>query len=105
MASLAIVEFTAVIGRRIRVGLMTEADAVNTLRAAGQWRARFATHVEIDPADLRQAGSLLHRFELKLRTQDAIHIATAQRVAATLATFDEGMAIAARALGVSVIPA
>jgi predicted nucleic acid-binding protein len=41
----------------------------------------------------------LRRLDLPLKTPDAIHIAIAQRVDATLVTFDWQMAAAARALG------
>jgi predicted nucleic acid-binding protein len=39
---------------------------------------------------------------LPLRTPDAIHIAIAERVDATLVTFDLAMAASARALGTAV---
>ena len=37
-----------------------------------------------------------------LRTPDAIHIAIAQRIRATLVTFDQRMSESARALGMAV---
>jgi predicted nucleic acid-binding protein len=42
------------------------------------------------------------RLDLTLRTPDAIHIAIARRLDATLVTFDQRMATNARALGMAV---
>jgi predicted nucleic acid-binding protein len=43
----------------------------------------------------------LRRLDINLRTPDVIHVAIAQRVGATL-VIDNGMAVAARALGMAV---
>jgi predicted nucleic acid-binding protein len=48
-------------------------------------------------------AGFLRRLNLTLRTDDALHIAIAQRVGAELLTFDRPMANAARALGTSVV--
>jgi hypothetical protein len=53
----------------------------------------------------RRTGAALRRLDLTLRTPDALNIAIAQRVGATLATFDAKMADAARALGTEVAAA
>jgi uncharacterized protein len=45
---------------------------------------------------------VLRRLDVNLRTPDALHIAIAQRLEATLVTFDWGMAAAARPLGMAV---
>jgi predicted nucleic acid-binding protein len=62
----------------------------------------MASRLAVTPADIRMAESLLRRLDLTLRAPDALNIAITQRVGAELATFDEGMAGCARALGVSV---
>jgi predicted nucleic acid-binding protein len=66
------------------------------------WVARSASRQEITGRDIGAAERFLRRLDVNLRTPDAIHIAVAQRVAATLVTLDRGMAIAARALGMAV---
>jgi uncharacterized protein len=48
------------------------------------------------------ATTFLRRLDLPLKTPDAIHIAIAQRLGATLVTFDRQMAASARALGTPV---
>ena len=50
------------------------------------------------------ADALVRRLDLGLRAPDALHIATARRLGATLFTFDLGMASAARMLGLSLLP-
>lgn len=59
-------------------------------------------HVRVSSSDIDAARDLVRHIELKLRAPDAIHLATAQRLGATLATFDVTLASAARALGVEV---
>lgn len=50
--------------------------------------------------DIEHATKFVRRRDLALRTPDAIHIAAAHRLGATLLTLDNGMARAAAALGV-----
>jgi predicted nucleic acid-binding protein len=54
------------------------------------------------PWTLTAAAALLRRLDLTLRTADTINIAIAQRMGATLATFDQKMAAGAALLGLSV---
>ena len=54
------------------------------------------------PGDLAAATMFLRRLDLPLRTPDALHIAIAQRLGATLVTFDRQMAASAHALGTAV---
>ena len=51
------------------------------------------------------ATRALRRLDLTLRTADGLNIAIAQRIAATLMTLGEEMAVAARAIGLDVAPA
>jgi hypothetical protein len=66
------------------------------------WLARGANRVEIGTGDIALATTYIRRFDLTLRTPDALHIAIARRIEATLVTFDRTMAAAARALGMAV---
>ncbi|MGD9616467.1 MAG: PIN domain-containing protein [Alphaproteobacteria bacterium] len=58
--------------------------------------------MEISPADVAAATIFLRRLDLTLRTPDAFHLAIAQRLGATLVTFDRRMAGSAGTLGVAV---
>ena len=57
---------------------------------------------EIHAADVRLADAYVRRFDLGLRTPDALHLAIAHRLDATLLTLDRRLATAARELGVAV---
>jgi predicted nucleic acid-binding protein len=50
------------------------------------------------------AGKLALRSPVILRTLDAIHLAVAAELEATVATFDNRLSEAARAMGLAVIP-
>lgn len=77
-------------------------EARTALSNLDTWVARSAARVEISPGDVAAATTFLRRLDLTLRTPDALHIAIAQRINATLVTFDRQMAASARALGMAV---
>jgi predicted nucleic acid-binding protein len=56
-------------------------------------------------ADVATAERALRRLDMNLRAPDALNIAIAQRIGATLMTFDDKMAACAKALGVPVAAA
>jgi hypothetical protein len=102
VSDLAAAEFASAISRRVRMRQMPQAEGQLVLSAFDRWMVTGANGMEISSADIAVAAVFLRRLDLALRTPDAIHIATAQRLAATLITFDQRMATAARALGVAV---
>ena len=53
-------------------------------------------------AGARLAYAYVRRFDLRLRALDALHLAIARRVDATLITLDRRLASAARELGIAV---
>lgn len=97
----AAAEFSAVVGRKARTATITRQHALNALTALDQWRVRVS-RVELAPGDIARADAFLRRLDLALLAPDAIHIAIAQRLGATLVTFDQRMATAARILGLTV---
>jgi uncharacterized protein len=102
VSDLAAAEFASAITRRVRMREVTLDDARADLAGFDVWIARTAQRIEISPADVAVATAFLRRLDLPLRTPDAIHIAIAQRLGATLITFDRQMAASARALGCPV---
>lgn len=102
VSDLAAVEFSSAIARRVRMQQFTIDEAQIALSAFDTWLAQSASRVEITSADVMLATSYLRRLDLPLRTLDALHIATGQRIAATLVAFDERMAANARGLGMAV---
>jgi uncharacterized protein len=72
-------------------------SCISTCGVAGS-----ASRQEITGGDIASADRILRHLDVNLRTPDALHIAAAQRVAATLVTLDRGMAVAGRTLGTAV---
>jgi predicted nucleic acid-binding protein len=87
--------------------LRTQALDANTVHARlvdfDAWRAAETVLIDVESADLRSAGFIVRRFELMLRTADALHIAICRRLNASLVTLDLRLATAARALGLQVL--
>jgi predicted nucleic acid-binding protein len=77
-------------------------QAETALAGFDAWLARAVNRVEIGTGDVSLATTYIRRLDFPLRTPDALHIAIARRLDATLVTFDRSMAAAARALGMAV---
>ena len=102
VSDLASAEFASAIARRVRMRETTLAEARADLADFDLWVMRFTQRAEAGAVDIATAITFLRRLDLPLKTPDAIHIAIAQRVGATLVTFDRQMAASARALGTPV---
>ena len=99
VSDFAAAEFASAIARLARMRALATRQAASIFADFDAWTSRVATRAETTPADISAAGAHLRRMTLNLRTPDAINIAIAQRVQATLATFDATMARNAAALG------
>jgi predicted nucleic acid-binding protein len=82
---------------------ISAADAVSVFAAFDAWTTKAAQRESLSAGDLHAALALVRRLDLGLRAPDAVNIAIAQRCSATLLTFDDKMAVAAQALGLSVM--
>ena len=102
VSDLTVAEFASAMARRVRMRLFDLDKARSALGSFDAWIDRTAVRNTITAADFALANSLLRRLSLPLRTLDALHIALAQRIGATLVTFDNRMADSARALGMTV---
>lgn len=102
VSDFAVAEFSSAMARRVRMREFTFEQAGVALSSLDAWLGRTADRVEIRAGDVALATTYLRRFDLTLRTPDALHIAIARRLDATLVTFDRGMAAAAGALGLAV---
>lgn len=98
-------EFASVIARRVRMREVTQQTARAVFAELDAWVLRNTERAEMTTADVAAATQAVRRLDLTLRTADALNIAIAQRINATLMTLDDKMAIAARALGVTVATA
>ena len=94
-------EFASVIGRAVRIGRLPHSTALQIFADFDMWADPFAT-AETTTQDVRLSEVWLRRLDLNLRAPDALHIAIAARLGASLATFDVRIAEAAEALGVRV---
>ncbi|HEU0155859.1 MAG TPA: type II toxin-antitoxin system VapC family toxin [Stellaceae bacterium] len=103
VSGLAAAEFSSAIARRVRMLEFSRGEAEIALAGFDAWLAQMPTRMEIAAADIVLATTYLRRFDLALRTPDALHLAIARRLGATLVTFDRAMAAAARALGMAVV--
>jgi uncharacterized protein len=101
VSDFGVAEFSSAVGRRVRTRDLTREDGQLAFSHLDTWVARSA-YREITTADIDAANRILRRLDVNLRTPDAIHIAIAQRLDATLITFDRSMAASARALGIAV---
>ncbi|HTT83874.1 MAG TPA: type II toxin-antitoxin system VapC family toxin [Rhizomicrobium sp.] len=98
----AAAEFASAIARRVRMRELTRAEAQIAFATFDSWIARAASRAETRASDISAAAAHIRRLDLPLRTPDALNIAVAERLGAELATFDDKMAAAARALGLAV---
>jgi hypothetical protein len=81
---------------------LSAADADARLSEFEAWRALATSSADLHAADARLAYVFIRRFELGLRAPDAVHLAMARRLDATLVTFDRRLARAEAAFGVAV---
>lgn len=95
-------EFSSAVARRVWMRDLTSDEGQLAFAHFDDWVARSASRQNVIGADIEAADRILRRLDVNLRTPDAIHIAIARRVEATLVTFDRGMAAAAGVLGMAV---
>jgi predicted nucleic acid-binding protein len=98
-------EFASAIARSVRIGETARDLASAVFSRFDVWIEQSAEYIEICSADLASASTHLRRLDLNLRAPDAIHVAVAMRIGATLLTFDDKMTAAAKMLGVPVAAA
>lgn len=103
VSDFTIAECSSALARNGRVGRRTEAENERFHRELDEWALVFGEMTEIASADITDATTFIRRPGISLRAPDAIHIAAAQRVGATILTLDRGMARAADLLGVPCI--
>lgn len=103
VSDFAAAELASAIARRVRTRELERDEAVAAFAVFDVWTPRASRRVQTSPADIVAAKAYLRRLDLTLRTPDALNIAIAQRIGASLATFDQRMADSARALGAVVV--
>jgi predicted nucleic acid-binding protein len=102
VSDFAAAEVASALSRLVRIRRLSTADASSALNDFDIWRATSCFSVDVRAADARLAYAYVRRFELMLRAPDALHLAIARRLGATLVTLDGRLADAGRELAVSV---
>jgi uncharacterized protein len=102
VSDFAAAEVASALLRLVRMAVLQGEDASSRLADFDAWRAAMSLPVEIGASDARLAYIYVRRFDLRLRALDALHLAIARRLDATLVTLDRRLAIAARELGIIV---
>jgi predicted nucleic acid-binding protein len=105
VSDFAAAEFASVVARLMRMGRITGDEARATFALFDTWRARSADDAETTTIDIRVATTFIRRLDLNIRAPDAINLAIALRLGASIATFDRGMAQNAGTLGIPVAAA
>jgi uncharacterized protein len=95
-------EFSSAVARRVRMRDLTRDEGRLAFAQFDTWIARSVRRRELTTADIASAERILRRLDVNLRAPDALHVAIAERIGATLVTFDQRMAANARALGMAV---
>ena len=103
VSDLAAAEFASAISRLVRTGVLGAADAQDRLLDFDAWRAADTENVDLVAADVRAASAIVRRFELKLRTPDALHLAICRRIGIDLVTLDDRLAAAASDLDITAV--
>lgn len=102
VSDFAAAEFASAVARKVRERQYTAPEATAVFGVFDDWIRQNAVAALAQATDTVLATRWLRRLDLNLRTPDAIHLALADRLGATLVTFDDAMAAAARTLGVPV---
>ena len=102
ISDFAAAEVASALSRLMRMAIPTDADASARLADFDAWRAAMSMPVDIGASDARLAYIYARRFDLGLRAPDALHLAIARRLDATLITLDRRLATAAREMGIAV---
>jgi hypothetical protein len=103
VSSFALLEFYDAIARRARMGRMSAEERSILLAELDRWRKAFAETVDVLEGDIAEAAALLRPGHLKLRAQDAIHVAAARRLNCRLFTLDADMREAAHRLNLPTV--
>ena len=102
ISDFAAAEVSSAVSRLVRVGELSAEQARDRLFSFDTWCATDFEAIDVAPQDVRTAASFVRMFELKLRTPDALHLATCLRLGAVMVCLDRRLAAAAEALDVPV---
>jgi predicted nucleic acid-binding protein len=102
VSDLTALEFVSAVARRARAKDIGAKAAAEAIADFDFWAAAVA-RIDTEASDLAQADRLVRRFEINLHSADAIHVAIATRLGASLLTLDSKMKASAKKLGLAVV--
>ena len=103
VSDFASLEFSSVVSRQVRTRALTSYEANKAIELFEEWSRQFTLRVAIGSADIRFADQLVRDFATKLAAPDALHLASAINLGATLVTFDQRLAEVAKMRGAKVV--
>jgi predicted nucleic acid-binding protein len=95
-------EFSSSVMRMARAGVLSSRDAQEAIAEFSAWADANCERAEAGAQDIAAAVSLVRRSDIALRASDAVHVAIARRLGASLLTFDKKLAGNARRLGLAI---
>jgi len=94
-----VTEFSSALALKVRTGTITETEQAAALAMFRRFGASRLRLLDVESKDFDMAANLCDKITAPLRAGDALHLAVCKRTGARLATFDDGMAAAARQHG------
>jgi len=95
-----ITEFSAAMAGKLQTGSITEFERAEALAAFGSAVRRSFSVLEVDQHAFQRAAIFANQANLRVRSGDALHLAIAAGEGLPIATLDQRMLAAAKALGV-----
>lgn len=105
VSDLTAVEFASALAIQHRSGHRTQGEIRAAFALFDRWCDDYSHRETISAADLRSAEQMIRALDMALKAPDATHIAMAERLGASLATFDTTIAREARRQGLNVVEA
>lgn len=98
-------EFSSGLAVNVRHGSLPDEDRRRAVASLGLLVSRGVLRMEpVTQSDFSRATGLIDDHRTTLRAGDALHLAIAQRLGATVWTLDRGMIAAGKAIGVACRP-
>jgi len=102
VSDLVEVEFVSAVSRKVRDGELAREDGERIVALFTGHLSGAYVRIPLDRGMYDVAKTWIGRFDLPLRTLDALHLAVASTHGLTFATSDVRLARSARSLGISV---
>jgi|APMI01.1.fsa_nt_gi predicted nucleic acid-binding protein len=103
VSDFAALELSSVVSRQVRMGALSDEDGRKAIDLYEEWSHASTTQTSIGSADMALAENMVRDFATKLAAADSLHLAASINLGATLVTFDQRLAQAAKGRGANVV--